>query len=279
MVSESRRSPLPAQQQAILDRFFAACRDDARVVAAFLTGSYATGRADAHSDLDLGLITTDAAYDDFLADRASFIGLLGIPEFLESFASPHNLYFILVDGLEGELAVGQESAYLHISAGPYRVVLDKTGILDGVTFPIPEIEPAEQRETLRRLIGWFWHDLSHFITAMARGQLYWAQGQLDILRRMCVDLLRLRHNIAAPPDAYDKIDQAVPSNALAPLASTFCPLERQAMLRAAGLLVDLYRGLARPLAHQHGLPYSTALDAVMSARLNELADSPAAGAP
>ena len=51
----------------VISRFIAACQADERVVAAFLGGSYATGRADTYSDLDLFLITTDAAYADFFA--------------------------------------------------------------------------------------------------------------------------------------------------------------------------------------------------------------------
>jgi len=40
----------------------------------------------------------------------------------------------------------------------------------------------EQREELRRLVVWFWHDLSHFATAFACGQWWWAYGELETLR-------------------------------------------------------------------------------------------------
>ena len=69
--------PLPPAFQTVVDRFVAACAADQRVLAAFLGGSYATGAADEHSDLDLGLITTDEAYDEFMAGREGFIRLLG----------------------------------------------------------------------------------------------------------------------------------------------------------------------------------------------------------
>ena len=68
---------LPARHRAIVDRFVAACRADERVVAAFLGGSYARGTADAHSDLDLYVVTADGAYADFFADRAAFVRRLG----------------------------------------------------------------------------------------------------------------------------------------------------------------------------------------------------------
>jgi len=103
----------------VIERFVAACAADARVAAAFLTGSYATGTADAHSDLDLGVIIADAAYDDFLTSREPFVRLLGEPVFVETFARPDTLFFILADGTEGELAVGRESAYREVANGPH----------------------------------------------------------------------------------------------------------------------------------------------------------------
>ena len=42
-----------------LDRFVGACREDTRVVGAFLGGSHAAGTADEYSDLDLYLIVGD----------------------------------------------------------------------------------------------------------------------------------------------------------------------------------------------------------------------------
>ncbi len=65
--------------QATIGRFTAACQADARIVAAFLGGSYAAGRADEHSDLDLYLVVEDAAYDAFFAERRTFMEQLGTP--------------------------------------------------------------------------------------------------------------------------------------------------------------------------------------------------------
>ena len=70
------------EQQAVLRRFVAACEQDERVVAAFLGGSLAAGSADEWSDLDIYLITTDEAYEDFLDSRKAFIRRLGEPIFL-----------------------------------------------------------------------------------------------------------------------------------------------------------------------------------------------------
>lgn len=265
---------LPPNYQAILDRFVAACRDDARVVAAFLGGSYVRGTADAYSDLDLGLIITDAAYNDFFAEREAFIRALGVPLFLEDWncSGVDMLFFIFSDAVECELALGRESHFAHIHVGPYRVLLDKGDILANAVFPEPTVDLEAQRAMIHQQIYWFWHDLSHhFITPLARGELWGAYGCLEEMRRTCVNLARLRHNPAAALDGYEKVEYALPVGQLAPLALTLCSLERGAMIRAAGLIVDFYRELASELAQTHGVTYPTDLDRMMAYRLEQLA--------
>ena len=262
--------------QAFLNRFVVACQADERVIAAFLGGSYAKRTADAYSDIDLCLITTDAAYEDFIATRESFMRRLGDLVFLEDFELPNIVFFIYSDDAEGELWFGSESRLDHIYYGPYRVLLDKTGILAGAVFPEHEVAQADQIERLRRLISWFWHDLSHFITAMRRGQLWWAHGQLEALRSYCVNLARLRHKFSdtdVGSEAYFKVEQALPVEQLTPLQATYCPLERGAMLQAGLALVRFYRELAPLLARMHGIPYPDGLERVMNERLEKLRDA------
>jgi predicted nucleotidyltransferase len=263
----------PHHHQVVMNRFVAAGQADERVVAAFLGGSYARDATDAYSDLDLYLITTDEAYEDFLAGREAFLRRLGEPVFLEDFNDFgfDLVCFIFADGTEGELALGRESHFQHIHAGPYRVLIDKKGILAEAVFPWHEAAQAEQIETLRRLVSWFWHDLSHhFITAMGRGQLWSAYGALEDLRLTCVNLARLRQNFQAEAEGYEKVEQALPVEQLAPLQTTCCPLERDAMLQAALVIVRFYQELAPSLARAHGIPYPADLAQMMAERLEQL---------
>jgi hypothetical protein len=270
---DSQALQLSPKHQLFLDRFVTVCQADARVVAAFLRGSYASGTADAYSDLDLSLITTDEAYEDFLAGHAAFMRQLGEPLFLETFHHPNFAFFIFPDGTEGELALGRASDFTHMNRGSYRVLLDKTGVLAGAVFPGDEPTQAEQIETLRRLIYWFWHDLSHFITAMGRGQLLWAHGQLEALRLYCINLARLRQNFLdgeVGSEGYFKLEQALPPAQLSSLQATYCPLERNAMLQAALTLVRFYQELALLLTRTHGIAYPAALERVILDRLDKL---------
>ncbi len=274
------RSGARSDAQAVIDRFVAACRADDRVLAAFLSGSRVTGTADAHSDFDFGLITTDRACEDFLAHCAAFVGQLGETLFVEDFGLAETVFFVLSDGTEAELRVGRETAFTQIARGPHRVLLDKTGVLSGVDFVGHAADYAEQREELRRTIMWFWHDVSHFIAAMSRGKLWWAYGQLEILRRACVNLLRLEHDFADPDvgmDCYFKVEDQVPSERLATLRETVCLMQPQAMLRAAHALVGVYKAVASPLAAAHGLSYPNALERTVLDRLDSsFSDSGAA---
>jgi predicted nucleotidyltransferase len=267
---------LPSPHQAVLDRFVGACQEDRRIIAAFLGGSYARDAADKHSDLDLYLITADEDFEDFQEQRKTFIQSLGQPVFLEDFDLPNIVFYVFADGTEGELGFGSESHFEHIHSGDYRVLIDKTGILEGVVFRGHAPDPAGQREKLRRLIFGFWHELSHFITAMGRGQLWWAQGQLEALRNHCVNLARLRHNFAddeAGEEPYFKIEKTMPVEQIAALQATFRPMEKEAMLQSAWVLFRFYREVAPPLAQTHGLTYPGELHQVIVRRLDELIDT------
>jgi hypothetical protein len=246
---------------ALVERFAAACRADDRVVAAVLGGSHARRTADAYSDVS------------FLADRAAFVRRLGEPVFLEPWRSRHGLdlvFFVLADGMEGELGLGRESGFATIHGGAHRVLVDKKELLDGVVFPLHRPAEADQVEALRGQIEWFWHDLSHFVKAIARGQSWWAHGALEDLRRTCVQLARLRHDFAAEPEGYEKVEEALPAERLAPLRATICPPDRAAMLRAARQIVRFYQELARPLAREHGLAYPAEHERLMLERLGRL---------
>ncbi len=109
---------MPPHHQTLTNRFITACQADERVVAAFLGGSYARGTADAYSDLDLYLITTDEMYDDFKASCEAFFRLLGEPLFLENFHvfGFDMVIFIFADGTEGELRLATKATSITFTA-------------------------------------------------------------------------------------------------------------------------------------------------------------------
>jgi hypothetical protein len=62
---------------------------------------------------------------------------------------------------------------------------------------------------------------------------------------------------------YKNLEQAADARDLEALRATLCPLEREAMLEAAGRLVGFYLRTAPPLAAEHGVAYPADLEAVV----------------
>jgi hypothetical protein len=256
--------------EPFIERFIEACQADDRVIAAFLSGSHAAGQPDEHSDVDLCLIATDADRDALWEDREAFLRQFGEPLLLEDFGGNETAFFILADGTEGELTFGSEHNAAEIHRGPYRALVDKTGVLSRATFVGHAPGREEQVEVLRRQVQWFWHDFSHFMAAIGRGQLWWAAGQLQALRDYCVTLARLKADFAAEAEGYDKLDQAVPGLELAPLAETYVSMEREPMLAAVRQILAFYATTAPALAEAHGLRYPAELERIMLERFRAL---------
>lgn len=243
-------------------------------MAAFLGGSRGRGEADAYSDVDLCVIAKAESYEALLGDRAGFVRRLGTPLFLEDFGFAGLVFFILGDGIEGELFFGSEGRLEELEPGPtFRTLFDRGGILEGVAFAEERTDPAEQREVLRQILTWFWHELSHFITAIGRGELWWAAGQLESLRGHCVNLVRIEHGAFAGEEPYEKLDRTIDVAALSPIAETFVQMERDALLRAARELVRFHTEKAPGVAEANGATYPSRLAELMVKRLDDLGGS------
>jgi predicted nucleotidyltransferase len=256
--------------RATINSFVRACQSDVRVVAAFLGGSHVAGTDDEYSDLDLYLIVRDEDYDAFFTERRAFLSRLGEPVFLGDFSGFgfDMVVFIFSGGVEGELALGRASRFDHIHSGPFEVLVDKEGILEGEVFPSHKPTEEEQTSMLRWLLYWFWRDLSELSRAMARGRLWTAHGLLEDLRLKCVNLARLKHDFSSAwVVGYEKLEQAADTRDLEALRAAFCPLEREAMLEAVRTLVGFYLRAALPLAAQQGIAYPVDLEAMVTEKL------------
>ena len=248
------------------DRARAIGQRDDRIVAVLVYGSHAAGTADEHSDLDLGIVTTDDGFDGLVADAPSFVEALGRPLFLDHFGNPARIHAILDDGTGLEVII--DRARHLASDGRHVVLVDKESVL-----PRPAGRKAPDRdrpEHVRRLVTWFWHDVDHVITALARGQTWWAYGQLEELRAVVIGLARVAAGAEEDDEPYWKIDEALPGERLAALRATVAPPELGPMRAAALAIIALYRELAGPLAKANGVVYPAELDRLLTSRLEEL---------
>lgn len=267
---------LPDHHQEILDRFVLACQKDDRIVAAFLGGSHAKGKSDQFSDLDLYFITTDDAYEEFTVKRENFVQLLGKPLFLEDFGLSHGFCIIFSNETECDLWFGRESKYEDIYSGPYRVLIDKKGIMVSDHLPRQKAEQSKQIQILRQQLDWFWHELSHFIKALGREQLWFAYGQIEAMRQICVVLARLAYDFSdthASGEPYFKIEKEFPVERLSSLINTYCLMEYDAMFQAALDICKFYRELAPGLAKRYNLAYQYDLEKMLLGQLKGMRNS------
>jgi predicted nucleotidyltransferase len=266
---------LPDNYQFVMKRFLAACQADDRILAAFLGGSYVENKADEFSDLDLYFITTDESYDDFITEREYFVHLLGEPIFLEDFGALNGYFVIFSNGADVEFWFSDQNNFRDIHEGPYTVLLDKSDLLVGEVFPLHVADQVMQVEILRQQINWFWHELSHFIKAISRQQLWFAYGELEVMRKICVNLARLSYNFSdayVGDEPYFKVDDILPVEQLVPLQSTYCPMVREPMVKAAQVICHFYQDLAPSLAESYKLTYQNDLEQMMLNQLKRLSD-------
>ena len=259
--------------EGVITQLVESCATDDRIAALFLGGSRARGEDDEYSDIDLCVIVRDDAYDDVIAGRDTFVRTVGEPLFLEDFGNGNMAFVILAGGTELELHFFGVGDLDTIRSGPHRVLLDKDGILAGVTFPLPEPDRAARVGGLRDILFWFWHDVGHFTTAVGRGQLWWAAGQLEQLRGYCVNLIRIDQGGVAEDEPYWKLDHEIATEPLDALRSTFVPMERDALLRAGGDVLAFFRERAPRVAGAFDLTYPMELDRLVGGHLEHLINS------
>lgn len=253
--------------QKTVELFRALCKANPRIVAAFVGGSLATGTADEYSDLDLYLITADEEYAGFFAGREAFMRQLGEPVFLEDF---HGfgfdmVLFIFENGVKGELGLAKASHFLHIHGGPYRVLVDKIGLLKGVTFPIERVPVEEQRRNLEKSLRAFWRHLYLLTGALGRHRLLTAAEYFANMRRHLLRACRLSVDFADEGD-HPPPGKVLSESLMVAYSRTFFHLEREVMIAAAREAVRLFQQVSKPLARAQGVRYPEPLEQVVLTR-------------
>jgi hypothetical protein len=244
------------RNRAAVKRFTVACRADPAIQAAFLGGSLAAGTADQESDLDLYVVVDGESYEPFMARREAFLHAWGNPLFSTEIRNFEDLgfdmiLFTMADGVEGELAVATPQNFMAMHGGPHRVLMDDTGLLTGVEFPLLTFEERPGKEEVAQTLWHFWWQVRGAVKAWARGQWWTAASQLKGVRDSCLVL-------AGAAGADD------PRQALAP---TFAPLDPDAL--AAGILtaVRCYLTWGPAAAESVGASYPEGLATVGADRV------------
>lgn len=240
-----------------LERLMASLRSDDRVAAFFLGGSHAAGTADEYSDLDLYLITTDAAFESLRSERKALLHALGEIVFLEEHSDFGflMLLFIYTDGVHGEIAMAPARDLHDVHGGPHVVLLDNEGLLEGREFETFRLDHDARIRIADGLLRWFWYDRGLLHVALARDSLWTAHHYLELCRERCLTLARLLAHPGVWPSGHEKAEGMLDAATLALFEPTVVPLDSDLMYRAARRLTDIYLQLGPEAARTFGASF------------------------
>lgn len=270
---------------ALLEKIvrWAAGRADIRAV--LLTGSHARGDADASSDLDVELFTTEPeryAGRDWMAEIGPVWVHLGFEP--EPDRPTRNRLTIFAGGDKVDFLVGPVELLAGLADGldelherGYRVLLDRDGLaarLPPASGRPPAAAPPTEEE-LRAVVEEFWFEAWHIPKYLARGELWVVKHRdwtmKDLLLRVleweaatrAVDPWHIGTRIAEwlPPAARERLEQA------------FGRYDTDDAWRAFVATIDLFSEVARTVASRLDLHYPAEVEDPVRAYVEAAADA------
>ncbi|MBA2367232.1 MAG: nucleotidyltransferase domain-containing protein [Actinobacteria bacterium] len=237
------------------------------VIGLVVSGSLATGTADAYSDLDLKIVTRDELHGEAAKHRDGLIDACGVP--VARFTAEHvghpGMLIVLYNDLVhidfylvrlGELSAkngGLASWVTWSEEDDIPVAL--SGPADATSVDLTWIEA--------RMWTWVWYTHSKIL----RGELYEALDALQYLRGNVLFAL-LAETSGVRPYGSRRAEQHV--GELGPVfARTVPAFEHDRVMDALRATVELYLKLADPLLEQRGVEKDEDARAVVLAKLQE----------
>ncbi|MEU7168237.1 aminoglycoside 6-adenylyltransferase [Streptomyces morookaense] len=264
---------------------WARARPDIRAV--LRTGSRARrdGTADAVSDHDIELYTTDP---EQYADSDAWVGALGpvlVSVGLEGpWDNPARLVFF-EDGVKADFQVLPVSRLAEMAAAGlddvhvrgYEVLFERDGAAAGLP-AAPGRPPAAELPDAREfheLCAEFWFETAHLPRCLARGELWVAKSRDWTAKELLLTMIEwhaltrygAEHDVWyggtrmrrwAAPGVWDRLPE------------TFGGFTAEDILRGARATADLFAELAREVAGAHGFPYPEKAERAIRPALDEL---------
>jgi lincosamide nucleotidyltransferase len=243
-------------QEHMIARVRQLCREDERVVAAWMYGSFALGEGDAYSDVEFCVYLEDGAYDAFdpvqWVSQVAPVALYFVNEFGTGTAIFENLvrgefHFERAADMAGVRDLKQTDGF---PAAEAMLIYDRTGELTShlrhISGPSPDRSAAEQ-------VAWLFHSYLNWMlfgaSVLARGERARALEILWFMQRYLLQFARVserktKHWLTPSRDVERDLSQAAYERYVACTATlNGCDLERayRAAWEWGG---ELIRGLA-----------------------------------
>ena len=176
------RATTTEPQERLIDHATRVLRDDARVLAAWLVGSFARGNADPWSDIDLHCTITDDSTEELRAHWPDLAWRI-TPTVQTKAFFPGSLggYCITPEWLHLDLALHPRATLDPNTVAPMRPLFDKTGVLlptEPTAAPVVAAEPYFPVDA----VDWFFYMLGNLVTVVGRDEPVWAMNGVITLR-------------------------------------------------------------------------------------------------
>jgi lincosamide nucleotidyltransferase len=272
------------QQEAMIERTRHVCREDGRLVAAMMYGSFAQGGGDAFSDVEFILFFEDEALEGLdqeeWVSRISPVGLYFVNEYGNGTAIFENL-------IRGEFHFDRASDIDRVVGESMReadwlpsledtLVLDRTGELTPrlreIVGPPPERDtPGQIRFVCDCFVNWFLFGANLF----ARGELARSLDLLRIVRDRLLQMVRVLEGSTVHWFNSSKfLESEISELSYARYMSCTARLDRDELRRAYLSAWEWGRELMSSLAQRHGLSPPAALLVRLDRRFAETFGAP-----
>jgi predicted nucleotidyltransferase len=254
-----------AEQHAFLERLTAGLREDARVVAAWVIGSLASGGGDTYSDIDLLVAVRDEDFAAVVADWPLLLDRLTPTVFAQRLGAADKLTITAITPEWQRFDITLASAADSRPHG-YQVAPLFTRAADAAPFTFSPTPPRLDWDRLPALTGDFLRVLGLLPVAVGREEFIVGLTPVMLLRSYLIDLYLLDNG--APRTGAKRlnerltIEQRRALTALPPLAPT-----RDSVVAGHLALARLFLPCARQLAAEHGVAHPDAFERATLAHL------------
>jgi predicted nucleotidyltransferase len=257
---------IPYSHASFLDRALPLLRADRRIVGVAAAGSFANGKMDEFSDLDLVIAVEPSSVANITVERDRIAAELGplVAAFTGEHVGEPRVLICLYDGEGGNSPLHVDLKFVSlpdiaIRVDDLAVLWERDGRLsqalqaDEAHYPMPDLRWIEDR---------FWVWIHYAALKIGRGELFEAVDFLAFLRAQVLGPLILVE-AGVQPAGVRRVETAAPSRA-AQLQETVAAYNSTSCIRCLYAAAELYRSLRRSVGAGHVIANEAAESTAMT---------------
>lgn len=262
-------TPSPAQA-GLIDAVAEALRGDPRIEAAWLSGSFGRGTADAFSDVDVLALVPEDQYQEVTQAYAADVSAIAQAVLINPLFGGAIVNVVTADWQRFDLSFVRHEQLDRYDAAHLKPLFNRGGASPPRRpSPPPYAPPADKVEAMTKE---FLRVLGLLAVVLGRGEQVLAISGIELQRRALIDLM-IETNRVPPQDRGGALHlRRLLTPAQLDVLAALPPLkaERQAIIDANVTITRLFLPLARQLCEEVGAPWPQALEDATRRRVGPL---------